>query len=75
MLSGQCPDKHNVNWNDYMPELGYAQVTDLFDIAHAAGMQTAPRAECVRLQKGGHIALFTEIDTIRSHAARFVSSL
>lgn len=24
-----------------MPELGYAQVTDLFDLAHAAGMQTA----------------------------------
>lgn len=41
MLSGQCPDKHQVNWNDYLPELGYAQVTDLFDIAHAAGMQTA----------------------------------
>lgn len=41
MLSGQCPDKHKVNWNDYTPELGYAQVTDLFDIAHAAGMQTA----------------------------------
>lgn len=40
MLSGQCPAKHKVDWNDYMPELGYAQVTDLFDVAHAAGMQT-----------------------------------
>lgn len=40
MLSGQCPRKHGVNWNDYMPELGYAQVTDLFDIAHAAGLKT-----------------------------------
>lgn len=40
MLSGQCPDKHKVNWNDYIPENGYAQVTDLFDIAHAAGMKT-----------------------------------
>jgi predicted AlkP superfamily pyrophosphatase or phosphodiesterase len=40
MLSGQCPRKHGVNWNDYMPEFGYAQVTDLFDIAHAAGLKT-----------------------------------
>ncbi len=40
MLSGQCPRKHGVNWNDYMPELGYAQVTDLFDIAHAAELKT-----------------------------------
>ncbi|MBL8062075.1 MAG: alkaline phosphatase family protein [Anaerolineales bacterium] len=41
MLSGQCPAKHKVDWNDYIPENGYAQVTDLFDIAHNAGMQTA----------------------------------
>jgi predicted AlkP superfamily pyrophosphatase or phosphodiesterase len=40
MLSGQCPAKHKVNWNDYIPENGYAQVTDLFDISHAAGMKT-----------------------------------
>lgn len=40
MLSGQCPSKHKVDWNDYLPEKGYVQVTDLFDIAHAAGMQT-----------------------------------
>ena len=40
MLSGQCPAKHKVDWNDYIPENGYAQVTDLFDITHAAGMQT-----------------------------------
>ena len=40
MLSGLCPKNHGVNWNDYIPENGYAQVTDIFDIAHAAGMQT-----------------------------------
>lgn len=40
MLSGQCPAKHGVDWNDYIPENGYAQVTDLFDIAHEAGLQT-----------------------------------
>lgn len=40
MLSGECPDKHKVDWNDYIPENGYAQVTDIFDVAHAAGMQT-----------------------------------
>ncbi len=40
MLTGMCPSKHGVNWNDYMPENGYAQGTDLFDVAHAAGLQT-----------------------------------
>lgn len=40
MLSGLCPAKHGVYWNDYLPNLGYAQGTDLFDIAHAAGFET-----------------------------------
>ncbi len=41
MLTGQCPSKHGVDWNDYIPERGYALGTDLFDIAHAAGFQTS----------------------------------
>jgi arylsulfatase A-like enzyme len=40
MLTGLCPSKHGVDWNDYLPERGYAQGTDLFDIAHTAGLQT-----------------------------------
>lgn len=40
MLSGLCPSKHGVDWNDYIPERGFAIGTDLFDIAHAAGLQT-----------------------------------
>lgn len=40
MLTGLCPSKHGVNWNDYIPEKGIAQGIDLFDIAHAAGLQT-----------------------------------
>ncbi len=40
MLTGLCPSKHGVNWNDYIPEKGIAQGVDLFDIAHAAGLQT-----------------------------------
>lgn len=40
MLTGLCPSEHGVNWNDYIPENGYAQGTDLFDIAHAAGLRT-----------------------------------
>jgi predicted AlkP superfamily pyrophosphatase or phosphodiesterase len=40
MLSGQCPQKHGVDWNDYIPENGFAQVTDVFDLAHVAGMKT-----------------------------------
>jgi predicted AlkP superfamily pyrophosphatase or phosphodiesterase len=40
MLTGLCPQKHGVDWNDYIPENGIAQGIDLFDIAHAAGLQT-----------------------------------
>ncbi|HEX6035886.1 MAG TPA: alkaline phosphatase family protein [Anaerolineales bacterium] len=40
MLTGVCPSKHGVDWNDYLPALGYAQGTDLFDVAHAAGLRT-----------------------------------
>lgn len=40
MLTGSCPSKHGVDWNDYLPANGYAIGTDLFDLAHAAGMQT-----------------------------------
>lgn len=40
MLGGYCPSVHGVDWNDYIPALGYAIGTDLFDIAHAAGLQT-----------------------------------
>lgn len=41
MLTGLCPSKHGVDWNDYIPENGYAKGIDLFDIAHANGLQTA----------------------------------
>lgn len=40
MLTGLCPDKHGVYWNDYLPGLGYASGTDIFDLAHAAGLRT-----------------------------------
>jgi len=40
MLVGVCPSKHGVDWNDYIPSRGYAIGTDLFDLAHAAGIQT-----------------------------------
>jgi len=38
MLTGLCPDKHGVDWNDYLPKRGYANGTDIFDLAHAAGL-------------------------------------
>ncbi|MCC7117217.1 MAG: alkaline phosphatase family protein [Anaerolineales bacterium] len=40
MLVGTCPAKHIVRWDLYVPENGYALGTDLFDLAHAAGMRT-----------------------------------
>jgi predicted AlkP superfamily pyrophosphatase or phosphodiesterase len=41
MLTGMCLNKHGVDWNDYLPENEFAIGTDLFDLAHAAGLQTA----------------------------------
>ena len=40
MLTGLCPDKHGIDWNDYLPNKGYANGTDIFDLAHAAGLRT-----------------------------------
>ena len=40
MLTGLCPDQHGVNWNDYIPENGYAQGTSLFTLAKQAGLYT-----------------------------------
>jgi len=51
MLGGVCPSKHGVYWNDYLPELGYAQGTDLFDLAHVAGFQTVMYVGKKKLQQ------------------------
>jgi len=40
MLTGLCPAKHGVDWNDYLPEKGFAKGPSLFEIAHSAGLQT-----------------------------------
>jgi hypothetical protein len=40
MLTGLCPDQHGVNWNDYIPENGYAQGTSIFTQAKQAGLYT-----------------------------------
>jgi hypothetical protein len=40
MLVGTCPAKHIVRWNEYVPQNGYAIGTDIFDLAHAAGLRT-----------------------------------
>ena len=51
MLTGLCPAKHGVDWNDYIPEKGIAQGTDLFDLAHAAGMQNVMYVGKEKLQQ------------------------
>jgi phosphopentomutase len=51
MLTGYCPADHGVDWNDYIPENGYAIGTDLFDIAHAAGLETWMFAGKSKLQQ------------------------
>ena len=51
MLTGLCPAKHGVDWNDYIPSRGYAQGTDLFDLAHASGLRTYIYAGKEKLQQ------------------------
>jgi predicted AlkP superfamily pyrophosphatase or phosphodiesterase len=51
MLSGLCPAKHGVDWNDYIPENGIAQGIDLFDLAYAAGMQNVMYVGKEKLQQ------------------------
>ncbi|HEU0291986.1 MAG TPA: ectonucleotide pyrophosphatase/phosphodiesterase [Anaerolineales bacterium] len=51
MLGGVCPSKHGVDWNDYLPEKGFAKGTDLFDIAHAAGLPTVMYVGKEKLQQ------------------------
>ncbi len=40
MLVGVCPAKHIVRWNQYVPQNGFAIGTDIFDLAHMAGLRT-----------------------------------
>jgi len=40
MLVGTCPAKHVARWDEYVPQNGVALGTDLFDLAHTAGMRT-----------------------------------
>jgi hypothetical protein len=40
MLTGLCPAKHAVYWNDYVPENGYALGVNVFTLAHTAGFRT-----------------------------------
>jgi predicted AlkP superfamily pyrophosphatase or phosphodiesterase len=40
MLTGLCPSVHGVDWDEYLPARGIAAGTDLFDLAHAAGLRT-----------------------------------
>ena len=41
MLVGTCPAKHIVRWDLYVPQNGFAIGTDIFDLAHTIGLQTA----------------------------------
>ena len=40
MLVGTCVARHHVIWDEYIPENGFANGVDLFDLAHAAGLRT-----------------------------------
>lgn len=65
MLGGVCPSKHGVDWNDYIPERGYALGTDLFDIAYTAGLQTVMhvgKEKLVQLTEPSSLDIFTYVN-------------
>jgi predicted AlkP superfamily pyrophosphatase or phosphodiesterase len=51
MFTSMCPDKHGVDWNDYLPERGYANSPTLFEIAHEAGLRTVMVVSKEKLQQ------------------------
>jgi hypothetical protein len=51
MLTGLCPKKHGVDWNDYIPQRGIAQGIDIFDIAQEAGLHTVMFAGKEKIQQ------------------------
>ncbi len=40
MLTGMCPDKHGIDWNEDAEENGFANSPSIFEIAHNAGLKT-----------------------------------
>ncbi len=80
MISGMCPEKHGVDWNDYRPERGYAAGRGLFDIAHAAGLRTVMVVGKEKLQQ---IAAPESVDVfdfvndrdsvVAAHATRYIA--
>jgi hypothetical protein len=40
MLLGTCPSQHGVDWNDYLPQKGFAKGTSIFALAKQAGLYT-----------------------------------
>jgi hypothetical protein len=40
MVTGTCPAKNAVRWNEYVPKNGFALGTDIFDLTHAVGLRT-----------------------------------
>jgi predicted AlkP superfamily pyrophosphatase or phosphodiesterase len=68
MLSGLCPAKHGVYWNDYVPENGYALGTNLFDLAHAAGLRTVmivgkEKLRQIAVPESTDVFVFKEMDS------------
>lgn len=65
MLSGTCPSKHQITWNDYIPENGYIQVPTVFSVAHDAGLRTVMvvgKQKLVTIARPGTVDSFTVTD-------------
>lgn len=65
MLTGLCPSKHGVDWNDYLPDRGYALGTDIFDLAHTAGLQTVMyvgKEKLVQITEPASLDIFTYVN-------------
>ena len=51
LVTGTCPAKHVVRWNEYVPQNGYALGTDIFDLTRAVGLRTVLIAGKEKIQQ------------------------
>ena len=65
MLSGRCPSKHGILWNDLVPSLGYLEGPTILSMAKDAGMRTVMvvgKDKLETLARPGTVDLFRHVN-------------
>lgn len=79
MLTGVQPNKHLIDWNDWLPEKGLVQVPTIFALAKARGLSTgliAGKEKFKHLNTPGSLDLFSipdyDASVVAKTAAQFI---